>query len=57
MNTYRIASHALLIAAFGALLLLIWRPVGTWWQWTLTAILCVIAAAGFSNAADDQEGA
>ena len=55
MNPYRLTSHALLIAALACLLLLIWRPVGSWWQWLLTAAVLVIAAAGFSNAADEQE--
>lgn len=44
-------STILLIASGSAVLLAIWQPVGTWWQWAITAVVLLLAAAGTGGAA------
>lgn len=45
-------SHLLLTAAAVTLLLAIWQPVGTWWQWSITALVLFLAGAGTGAATD-----
>lgn len=47
----RTVSRILLTAAAVAVLAAIWAP-GTWWQWGLTAIVLLLAAAGTGAAAE-----
>ncbi|MGO2819445.1 MAG: hypothetical protein ACTIA5_01500 [Brachybacterium tyrofermentans] len=44
-------STILLIASGGSVLLAIWQPFGTWWQWAITALVLLLAAAGIGGAA------
>ena len=51
---YLAATWILLLTALVCVLLMIWRPVGSWWQWLLTAVVLVLAAATTSNVADER---
>lgn len=44
MITRRFA-QALLVLAFASLLLTIWAPIGSWWQWLATAPVLLFIAA------------
>lgn len=52
----RAASYILLLAfvlCFGAA---IWLPAGSWWQWSLTALIVLFAAAFCAHEADKRDG-
>lgn len=46
-------AHALLILAVAALLLSIWAPIGSWWQWLATAPVLLFIAAMILGRKDD----
>lgn len=45
-------SRIILTLAAVCVLLSIWTPVGTWWQWAITALLFLLAGAGFGASAN-----
>lgn len=52
----RIASFTTLTLTAAATLLAIWSPIGTWWQWAITAFVLLLIGAGLGGAsAQDTE--